>query len=75
VDLEVLEALSWVEFVKFISWQVDLVEFLVLGYQFLFFCTDNLTLFSQLVPHQVLQLLPEVDLLRWCQVSLQITAK
>lgn len=75
VDEEVLTTFRRVEFglVKFIFHQMDLVELLVLGDEFLLLGTDNLAFFSQLVAHEVLQLLPEVDLLCWAEVNFVIT--
>jgi len=74
VDEEVPEALRGGELVELDLWQVYFVEFLVLGGELKFLRFHNLALFTELVLHQILKLLPEVDLLGRCEVSLLITA-
>jgi len=69
---EVSETLS-LEFVKFIPRKMDLVEFLVLLDEFLFFSTDDLFLLAKLVTHEILKLLPEVDFLRGIEIPTFIT--
>lgn len=74
VDEEVSETGRSLELVELIPWQVNLVELLVLRDEFLLLRADDLALLSKLVAHEILQLLPQIDLLGGSEVHAFITA-
>ena len=72
MDREILEARG-VELIKLVAGQMHLVEVLVLRHKLLLLRRHNLSLLFELVLHQVLQLLPKVNLLGWIQVDAVLT--
>ena len=57
-DLEIVELLAWLELIKLILLKSHLVELGALLLELLVLVADHLTLFLELVPEQILQVLP-----------------